>query len=86
MVVPGHSSNALTLAPGAIEFTRQYINDFVRELNHSENAQQLIEAMDRIYPDYPVRICLEYSAKILKDKYVWPGDWPVSLRNMPSGF
>ncbi|MCH9299861.1 MULTISPECIES: MBL fold metallo-hydrolase [Pantoea] len=86
VVVPGHSSKALTLHPSAISFTRQYINDFIRELNQSENARQLIEAMDRIYPNFPVRICLEYSAKILKDKYVWPGDWPLSLRFMPSGF
>jgi len=86
VVIPGHSSRALTLHPGAISYTRQYIKDFICQLNRSENAQQLTDAMDRIYPDYPVRICLEYSARILKDKYVWPGDWPLSLRNMPSGF
>jgi len=86
IVVPGHSSSALTLHPSAISYTRQYINDFVRELHRSENAQQLMDAMDRIYPDHPLRVCLEYSARILKDRYVWPGDWPLSLRNMPSGF
>jgi len=45
-----------------------------------------MDEMDRIYPDYPVRVCLGYSAGIQKDRYVWPGDWPLSLRNMPSGF
>jgi len=86
IVIPGHSSGALTLHPSAVSYTRQYISDFVRELHRSENAQQLMDAMDRIYPDYPLRVCLEYSARILKDGYVWPGDWPLSLRNMPSGF
>lgn len=86
VVIPGHSSAALTLHPSAISFTRQYMNDFFKQLERSGNAEQLIAAMDRIYPDYPVRICLEYSAKILKDGYVWPGDWPLSLRHMPTGF
>jgi Zn-dependent hydrolases, including glyoxylases len=86
IVVPGHSSSALTLHPSAISFTRQYINDFFKQLNQSSDAEQLIKSMDRIYPNYPVRICLEYSAKILKDGYVWPGDWPLTLRHMHTGF
>lgn len=85
-VIPGHSSAALTLHPCAISFTRQYINDFIRELKRSKDAAQLVARMDRLYPDYPIRICLEYSAKILKDRYVWPGDWPLSLRHLASGF
>ncbi|MEB4673165.1 MBL fold metallo-hydrolase [Enterobacteriaceae bacterium G50] len=86
IVVPGHSSSALTLHPSAISFTRQYINDFFKQLNQCNDAEQLIKSMDRIYPNYPVRICLEYSAKILKDGYVWPGDWPLTLRHMHTGF
>ena len=86
VVIPGHSSRALTLHPAAISFTRQYINDFFHHLARSADARQLVQTMDRIYPDYPVRICLEYSARILKDHYVWPGDWPLSLRHMASGF
>ncbi len=72
--------------PSAISFTRQYINDFFKQLNQCNDAEQLIKNMDRIYPNYPVRICLEYSAKILKDGYVWPGDWPLTLRHMHTGF
>ncbi len=86
IVVPGHSSSALTLHPSAISFTRQYINDFFKQLNQCSDAEHLIKSMDRIYPNYPVRICLEYSAKILKDGYVWPGDWPLTLRHMHTGF
>ncbi|KEA49924.1 metallo-beta-lactamase [Mangrovibacter sp. MFB070] len=85
-VVPGHSSQALTLKPEAISFTRRYITDFVNQLAKCHDAQQVVQAMDRIYPEYPVRICLEYSAKILKDHYVWPGDWPLSLRHMESAY
>lgn len=34
-----HSSSATTLHSSAISYTRQYINDFVKELRRSENAQ-----------------------------------------------
>lgn len=87
VVIPGHSSfPALTLSPSAIGFTRQYINDFFKQLPIAADANGLETAMERIYPGLPVKICLEYSARILKDKYVWPGDWPLSLRNTPAKF
>lgn len=86
-IIPGHSSfPALTLSPAAIGFTRQYILDFFKQLEIATNADALKCAMERIYPSLPVKICLEYSTRILKDKYVWPGDWPLALRNMASSF
>lgn len=87
VVIPGHSSfPALTLSPSAIGFTRQYINDFFKQLPTSADAEGLKTAMERIYPSLPVKICLEYSARILKEKYVWPGDWPLTLRHTPAQF
>ncbi len=83
VVIPGHAPLNPSLSPSAISFTRQYIHDFRKQMSKTSNSDELIAQMDRIYPNLPVRICLEYSAKILKDHYVWPGDWPVSLRNMP---
>ncbi|WP_147197522.1 MBL fold metallo-hydrolase [Pantoea sp. CCBC3-3-1] len=81
-VVPGHSSLPGNFSPSAIGFTRRYIQDFLNVLQRVGTSEALIAEMERIYPDLPVKICLEYSAKIIKDKYNWPGDWPVSLRNM----
>lgn len=86
-IIPGHSSfPALTLSPSAIGFTRQYILDFFKQLKSASDADALKCAMERIYPGLPVKICLEYSSRILKDKYVWPGDWPLSLRHTASTF
>jgi len=82
VLIPGHTGVSPTLSPSAIGFTRRYIKDFITLLHSVENSEALIKEMDRIYPGLPVRICLEYSARILKDRYVWPGDWPESLRNM----
>ncbi|HCR1912225.1 TPA: MBL fold metallo-hydrolase [Enterobacter kobei] len=84
VVIPGHAPVAPTLYPSSISFTRQYIRDFRKQLHRTANSNELIAQMERIYPSMPVRICLEFSAKILKDHYVWPGDWPPSLRNMPA--
>ena len=87
VVIPGHSSfPALNLSPSAIGFTRQYINEFFKQLPAAADAEALKAAMERIYPGLPIKICLEYSARILKDKYVWPGDWPLTLRHTPATF
>lgn len=86
VVIPGHSSSSLHLLPSAIDFTRRYIDDFFAQLALSADAQALQQNMDRLYPDLPLRICLDYSSRILKDHYVWPGDWPPALREMPSAF
>ncbi len=81
VVVPGHGPQNDRLRPSAIGFTRQYIQTFLRTYALTKDANELIREMDRIYPGLPVRICLEYSAKILKDHMVWEGDWPISLRH-----
>ena len=82
VIVPGHSSLPPSLSPSTIGFTRRYIHDFLDVLHRVNTSESLVAEMERIYPNLPVKICLEYSAKIIKDKYSWPGDWPVSLRNL----
>lgn len=84
VVVPGHSSLPATLSPSAIDFTRDYIKNFIRALYSVKDSKSLQNEMNRIYKDLPLGICLEYSSKILKDNVTWSGDWPESLRVMKS--
>lgn len=84
VVVPGHGPQNDRLHPSAIGFTRQYMQTFLQIYARVNDSNELIREMDRIYPGLPVRICLEYSAKILKDHMVWEGDWPISLRHTPA--
>jgi len=84
VVVPGHSSFPPTLSPSVIDFTRDYIKNFIRALYSVKDSKSLENEMIRIYKDLPLRICLEYSAKMLKDNVIWSGDWPESLRIMKS--
>jgi glyoxylase-like metal-dependent hydrolase (beta-lactamase superfamily II) len=81
VVVPGHAPQGDKLRPASIGFTREYIKTFLKVFAQTKHSDALVREMDRIYPDYPVRICLDYSAKILKDKWKWEGDWPIELRN-----
>ena len=82
VVVPGHAPSNEYLSPASINYTRQYIKTFLAKLDETENAEQLMKEMRRIYPDAKLGFALEYSAKIIKDRWTWEGQWPESLRNM----
>ncbi|QAB32601.1 MBL fold metallo-hydrolase [Pantoea ananatis] len=82
VVIPGHAQKNSTFSPSAISFTRSYIQNFLKLLKTTKNSNELIGEVDRLYPGLPIRICLDYSAMILKDKIEWEGDWPESLRKL----
>ena len=84
VVVPGHAPSDKHLSPASIDYTRQYIKTFIKEMNETANSAELMAEMRRIYPDAVMQFSLEYSAKILKDGWVWEGQWPPSLRDMKS--
>ena len=82
VVVPGHAPSNTYLSPASINYTRQYIKTFIAKMETTRDAAELTTEMNRIYPDASMQFCIEYSAKILKDGWVWEGQWPESLRDM----
>lgn len=84
VVVPGHAPTKHHLSPASIDYTRQYIKTFLSKLSETKNAKQLQAEMMRIYPDAALPFALEYSSKILGDRWRWEGQWPESLREMKS--
>jgi len=82
VVVPGHAPSNEYLSPASIAYTRQYIETFLEVLHQTDGSSALIAEMQRRYPDIPLAFALEYSAKILADKWIWEGQWPESLRDM----
>ncbi|CAM3880937.1 Hydroxyacylglutathione hydrolase [Vibrio aerogenes CECT 7868] len=86
IVVPGHAPTADRVSPDAIEFTRQYIQTFVSVAKTAKNGDEVFNAMQQRYPNLATDICLHYSAKILKDNYDWPGEWPQALRELETVF
>lgn len=83
VVVPGHAPSNQYLAPSSIAYTRQYIQTFLRILGETGGSAPLIAEMQRLYPGIGLPFALDYSARILGDKWTWEGQWPESLRNMP---
>lgn len=83
VVVPGHAPSNKYLAPASIDYTRRYIQTFAETMKQVPDAAALRAEMNRRYPDAAMPFCLEYSSKILKDHWVWEGQWPASLRDMP---
>ena len=82
VVVPGHAPSADYLSPASLDYTRQYIKRFIAALGASGNSAELMATMREHYPDATLPFALEYSAKILRDRWVWEGEWPPSLREM----
>ena len=83
-VIPGHAPSDRAYTPDGIDFTRQYILAFIDNLKEAEDSSDLISRMELLYPDAGVHICLEMSAKILRDRFRWDGDFPESLRDRDS--
>ena len=83
VVVPGHAPSNQYLSPASIPYTREYIRAFLRALNETQDSKALIAEMRRQYPNASLPFALDYSAKILGDKWQWDGQWPKSLREMP---
>ncbi len=82
IVVPGHAPSDQYLSPASINYTRQYIKTFIAKLNETNDSAELMAEMRRIYPDVAMQFSIEYGSKILKDGWVWEGQWPESLRNL----
>ena len=83
VVVPGHAPSNKYLSPSSIGYTQQYIRTFLKVLSDTNGADELVAEMQRQYPDFALPFALEYSAKILGDKWIWEGQWPESLRHLP---
>ncbi|MDQ1095887.1 MULTISPECIES: MBL fold metallo-hydrolase [Chryseobacterium] len=83
VVIPGHSpsNDPKYFHPDNIKFTRKYIRDFEETWREASDSQEIIDKMNAKYPNLAAKICLEMSAKILKDRFDWPGEYPPSLKD-----
>lgn len=84
VVVPGHSpsNDPQYFDPSNIDFTRKYIQDFDEIWKEAQSSDEIIEKMTAKYPGLAAKICLEMSAKILQDRFAWPGEYPQALRDL----
>lgn len=71
VVVPGHLSATGALDVLAVHYTRDYLLAFEQELARAANADALIAAMNRRYPDAGLAPALQIGAKVAKGEMQW---------------
>jgi glyoxylase-like metal-dependent hydrolase (beta-lactamase superfamily II) len=70
-VIPGHYLGDSSRSLDAVRFTANYIRDFDAETAKADNAQALIAAMKKRYPNLGDESSLELSAKVAKGEMKW---------------
>lgn len=70
-VVPGHYLGDSSRSLAAVRFTAGYIRDFDAEAAKAANADALIAAMKKRYPDLADESSLELGAKVAKGEMKW---------------
>ena len=71
-VIPGHYATGAALDISAVDFTADYIRAFDEETARSNDANALIAAMKKRYPNLAGESSLELSAKVAKGEMQWP--------------
>ncbi|MDH0733603.1 MBL fold metallo-hydrolase [Pseudomonas sichuanensis] len=70
-VVPGHYMGDSSRSLDAVRFTANYIRDFDTETAKAGNADALIAAMKKRYPNLADESSLELGAKVAKGEMKW---------------
>jgi glyoxylase-like metal-dependent hydrolase (beta-lactamase superfamily II) len=71
VVVPGHSAAGTPLDATAIRHTRDYLQRFEAEAPKAKSGGDLIDAMNRAYPQAGLPIALDIGAKVAKGEMKW---------------
>jgi glyoxylase-like metal-dependent hydrolase (beta-lactamase superfamily II) len=70
-VVPGHMAASTALDASSIAYTRDYLQRFDAASAKAKNAGELIEAMQKAYPQAGLGIALDIGAKVNKGEMKW---------------
>ncbi|WP_028602052.1 MBL fold metallo-hydrolase [Ottowia thiooxydans] len=71
VVVPGHLAAGGSLDLAAVNYTRAYLLAFEEELAKAANADALVAAMNKRYPDAGLAPALQIGAKVAKGEMKW---------------
>ncbi|MDF0751491.1 MBL fold metallo-hydrolase [Marinobacter sp. 71-i] len=71
VVVAGHAMPAAATDISAVNFTRDYLTTFNRELVDHQQSDTLIERMEELYPAAGLDIALELGAKVTLGEMSW---------------
>ncbi|MEE6075196.1 MBL fold metallo-hydrolase [Avibacterium paragallinarum] len=71
IVIAGHMTSGAKQDITAIEFSKNYLNSFEKAVESSRNSQDVIEKMERAYPNLPEKGNLELGAKVVMGEMKW---------------
>jgi glyoxylase-like metal-dependent hydrolase (beta-lactamase superfamily II) len=71
VVVPGHMAAGTPLDVNSIRSTRDYLQRFDAEAAQTRDANELIGAMKKAYPEAGLGIALDIGAKVRKGEMAW---------------
>jgi uncharacterized protein YbbK (DUF523 family) len=71
VVVAGHAADNVALDASAIDYTRDYLVAFEKELERAKDSAALIAAMKQRYPSAGMGIALDIGAKVAKGEMKW---------------
>ena len=71
VVVPGHMKEGTKLDIGTITYTKGYLQAFEKNAAATKSSAELIERMQKAYPDAPPGMALDIGAKVNKGEMKW---------------
>ncbi|MDB6181689.1 MBL fold metallo-hydrolase [Paracoccus fistulariae] len=71
VVVAGHGAHPGNSGIPALEFTRDYLRNFEREVARAKDSAELIAAMTALYPDLGMMPALDIGARVAMGEMTW---------------
>ena len=71
LVVPGHMSSMSMLDKNSIQYTETYLTAFIKAKQSSANSAELIEYMNKSYPNAGLQVALSIGAKVHMGEMKW---------------
>ena len=71
IVIPGHMKAGTKLDASTISYSQQYLSDFQKAKDSSENSAEVIDKMSASYPDAQLPMALSIGAKVHMGEMKW---------------
>ncbi|MGB0893745.1 MAG: MBL fold metallo-hydrolase [Parashewanella sp.] len=71
VVIPGHATTDTSMNMKSVEFTRNYLKNYEKALAKSDNSKELIDAINKKYPNAVLPIALQIGAKVATGEMKW---------------
>lgn len=72
IVIPAHALNDNNVQGlAAIDYSLDYLKAYEKVVDKSKNSEELINAMNKLYPDAKLEIALQLGAKVSKGEMKW---------------